>query len=429
MRILVITQSAWNVTSSTGNTISNLFSGLSEEDEVANIFCRDEAIDNAVCKQYFKVTENDILHNLLTPRKCGREIHLNDTKVKLVSNVLTKNSKVGADIYRRRYTSFLLLREMIWSLPVWRNRKLKQFLLDFSPDCIYMHGHYNLYMHKLLDYCARVTNAKIAMYWGDDMYGRKSKKPLSYFYETLLRKRFRKSIQNASLLFGGSIKLCEEYSKIFGKDFVPFFKECKQVRLDSDKRVGNPITIVYAGNLLYGREKVMVEFVKAITRVNGLKLSKQFKLLIFSNTKPSANSLPYLDDKENSCYMGKKTYPEVCKVMDESDLALFIESFDKNDTLSTRLSFSTKIIDCMQSAAAILAIGPKNIASIDYLLKNKIGYIITDANEMESRLAFLSEHPEIIREKNRVKVKFAIENHTNTSAKALCEIKKIIQPI
>ncbi len=50
-----------NSSNSTGNTISNLFSEISENDEVANIYCRNEAINNTICKRYFKVTENDIL--------------------------------------------------------------------------------------------------------------------------------------------------------------------------------------------------------------------------------------------------------------------------------------------------------------------------------------------------------------------------------
>ena len=80
----------------------------------------------------------------------------------------------------------------------------------------------------------------------------------------------------------------------------------------------------------------------------------------------------------------------------------------------------------MQSTAAILAIGPKEIASIDYLSDNQLGYIITDVNEMDEKLVYLVDHPEMICSMNKRKVEFALKNHTNTSEKALSEIRKLI---
>lgn len=426
MKVLVLTLNAWDSTNSTGNTISNLFSALSPNDEIANIYCRNENINNDICKLYYKVTENDILRNIFSSNKCRHVKNDGCVKQPIAGpNILSKGKK--GDFFRKhRFTLLLLLRELIWDIPVWKNTSLDKFLTNFAPDIIYMHGHNNLYMHKLLDYCADKTGAKIVLFWGDDMYGRKSKTPLGYLYETMLRKRYCKSISRASLLFGGSLMLCDEYSKIFGKNFLPFFKECKQVRFDENKVVGNPITIIYAGNLLFGREQMMVDLVKVISKVNSKGLSHKLLLKIFSNTNPTKESMLLLDDKENSCYMGSKPYSEVCEVMDKSELVLFIESFDKKSIKLTRLSFSTKIIDCMQSTAGILAIGPKEIASIDYLSKNNLGYIISDLSEMETRLGYLADHPELIQENNRYKAEYAKVYHTNTSVKALKEIRNIL---
>ena len=74
MRILVLSLNAWNLSNSTGNTISNLFRGLEDTDEVANIYCRNEAINNTICKKYFRVTEGDIIRCLLTLKSCGTVI-------------------------------------------------------------------------------------------------------------------------------------------------------------------------------------------------------------------------------------------------------------------------------------------------------------------------------------------------------------------
>ena len=425
MRILVITLNAWNLTNSTGNTITNLFSQLDDNDSVANIYCRDEVIDNTICKQYFRITENDILRNVISPDKCGNLVtHNKNEQESVINNRL--NSSQGNRFYKHRSICLLLIRELIWGIHTWKNRKLEQFVKGFNPDIIYMHGHYNLYMHKLLSYCQKLTGAKVAMYWGDDMYGRKSKAPLHFFYESLLRNRFKKSIELSSLLFGGSLQLCKEYTQLFGKNFIPFFKECKRIRFEEKDFTEDTISIVYAGNLLFGREDIMVQFVKALDHVNKRNLTHHFLLKVYSNTSPAPKSLLYLDDKKNSLFMGPKPYSQVCEEMDKSELALFIESFDNKSILSTRLSFSTKIIDCMQSTAGILAIGPKELASIDYILKNNIGYTITSIDEMETKMSFLSDHPEEINEMNKKKIEFATIYHTNTSARALAEIRRLI---
>ncbi len=426
MKVLVLTLNAWNDANSTGNTISNLFSALSPNDEVANIYCRNEPINNSICKLYFKLTENDILRNIFSPKTCGQIVTDYDNNNQSVGfNILAKNN-VGDFLRRHRFAILRFLRECIWNIPVWKNANLDKFLLEFAPDVIYMHEYSNIYMHRILDYCAKKTGAKIVTFWGDDLYSRKCKDPLGYLYETLLRKCYRKSIRQASFLAGASLMLCDEYSEIFFKKFIPFFKECRQVHYDDSKKISNPLTIIYAGNLLFGREQVIVNLVKAISRVNAKKLSRQLFLKVFSNTNPSEESMAILDDKKNSCFMGCKSYRDVCEEMDRAELVLFIESFDKRNIQLTRLSFSTKIIDCMQSTACILAIGPKKIASIDYLSRNNLGYIITEMSEIDSRLEYLAEHPEIIQKNNLHKVDYAKKYHTNTSVKALNEIRDIL---
>lgn len=427
MRILVLTINAWNNANSTGNTISNLFSALSSEDEIANIYCRNEVISNTICRRYFKITENDVLCNLFSPQKCGNVVSAFESDdQKCGFNILAKN-RTGDFLRKHRFVSLLFLRELIWKIPTWKNLRLERFLVDFAPDIIYMYGHDNLYMYRLLDYCVKKTGAKTVLFFGDDVYGRKSRLPLGYLYETLLRKCYHKAIEQSALLFGGSLKLCDEYMQIFSRKFIPFFKECKPVQSEGHK-LGNPITIVYAGNLLFGREQMIVNFVKAIAKVNAKRGAYMLVLKIFSNTNPTESSMAIMDDKKNCYFMGCKPYDEVCKEMDKSDMALFIESFDRRYVRLTRLSFSTKIIDCMQSTAAILAIGPQDIAPIDYLLRNNLGYVISNPGEIEDRMEYLLNHIELIQEKKCYKAEFARIHHTNTSSKALNEMRLICRP-
>lgn len=62
------------------------------------------------------------------------------------------------------------------------------------------------------------------------------------------------------------------------------------------------------------------------------------------------------------------------------DIVLHLESFDDVEKEKTRLSFSTKIVDCLNSGRALMAIGWDRAACIDYLIKNDAAMVATDVN-------------------------------------------------
>lgn len=111
MKVLVLTVNALDNVNSTGNTISNLFSALSPEDEIANIYCRNEIINNLLCKCCFKITENDILRNVFSPQACGEVVSdFGCDNQKVGFNILAKN-KLGDFLRKHRFVSLLCLLE------------------------------------------------------------------------------------------------------------------------------------------------------------------------------------------------------------------------------------------------------------------------------------------------------------------------------
>lgn len=427
MRILVLTLNAWNDSNSTGNTISNLLKNI-HEDNVANVYCRNEKIDNKICKKYFRITEKDIIKAVFNFNKsyCGTILTPVFHEKSNSETNISGNGRIGDFLRKYRFTSLLLLRELIWHTGVWKNNKLKNFLLDFNPEVIYMHGHCNIYMHNLLEYCRIMTGAKTVVFWGDDMYGRKNYMPLGFLYETLLRRRFKKTIENASLLLGGSLKLCKEYSLIFNKKFIPFFKECSLLNKSIKSQFNKPITVVYAGNLLFGRDKILSKIATAINNINRNNNELIYQLNIYSNTILSTKLKRILDNRPSCFFWGCKEYTYVCKAMDQADFSLFAESFDDDNIRQTRLSFSTKIIDCMQSCSAILAVGPISIASMEYISENKIGVVITNLKNIEEDLMMISNRFDLVKQLNENKVKFAYTYHYKTSEKILNIISSIL---
>jgi hypothetical protein len=94
------------------------------------------------------------------------------------------------------------------------------------------------------------------------------------------------------------------------------------------------------------------------------------------------------------------------EILAKADIVLHAESFAKKEIRKTRLSFSTKIIDCMQSGSCLLAIGPESTASIRFLQGEGIAETIVtdDVSDIEARLLRL------IQDENAIPARAAVLN-------------------
>jgi hypothetical protein len=66
-------------------------------------------------------------------------------------------------------------------------------------------------------------------------------------------------------------------------------------------------------------------------------------------------------------YMGSLSKDELNEVIREADVLVHVESFDRNSIESTRLSVSTKIPEYLAMGRPVLAVGPPDVASMEFL--------------------------------------------------------------
>lgn len=417
MRILTLSLNAWNDTLATGNTFSNFFSNKTEEDEFASIFCRSEAIDNSICSRYLRITERDILSGLIHFSSAGNRIEKAKDMSAVVGeenpSLLSASNPRGDFLRHWRPASLLFLRELVWCLPNWRGGKLKSFLKGFKPDIIYMHVHSNWYMHKLLWYCKKQTGARVVVFSGDDVWSYKRKGVLRSTYHWILRKYLRYTFSHANLVCGGSPQLCEEFEGLFGRKVVPLYKTCNHLVPPAKKAFNKPYKAVYCGNLLYGREAVLIQLAKQIRIINSKEVRLQ--LFIYSNSLLSDEGRIQLNDGMNVFYEGAKPYHEIEGILNECDFSVFAESFSPKNIKETRLSFSTKIIDYMQADSAVLAVGPKSIASIDYLKRSNIAFIFDCPDSFAETVIPILNDPDLINTSIARKYEYALNYHRSPS--------------
>jgi chlorite dismutase len=115
--------------------------------------------------------------------------------------------------------------------------------------------------------------------------------------------------------------------------------------------------------------------------------------------------------------MGARPYEEIKVILNEADIVLHVESFEKEQMEAVKYSFSTKIIDCLQSGSVVVGIGPSGIASIEYLRRVPGTIIIDTERTLEERIEeVLNESCNYISNADKTR-RFAINNHSIESVR------------
>ncbi len=392
MRILVITRGCWDKSNNTGNTMDNIF-GNFENCEIYNLYFRTELPKDNPCKKIFQISEQQLVKNILKKKPCG----------KYVSNSSEKDSdaNIEAKMYnqarKRKLTIFSLFRELIWSLGKWKNSNLDNFLDEVKPDIVFMPVYNCWYPHKVLNYIKKKTNAEIVLFHADDNYTLKqiSFSPLYWLYRFRLRHWVRKSEKISSLDYAISDIQREEYSKAFKKDIKILYKG-QDFTVSPEKKSSDSgvIKMVFTGNISVGRYKSLAMIGREIKKINSDK--KRIELDIYTKTPMTKKMKRALDIEGAVNLKGGVDASEIMEIQRNADVLVHAESFDLKSKLAVRLSFSTKIVDYLYNSKCIFAIGPKDVASIKYLVENDAAIVAFDKKSVEEKLKALIDNPELL---------------------------------
>ena len=89
--------------------------------------------------------------------------------------------------------------------------------------------------------------------------------------------------------------------------------------------------------------------------------------------------------------MPPATDQEIKKALADADILVHVDPFSLKERCIWRLSFSTKIVDYLSSSRAILAIGPQDVASMQYLIDNDVALCVTDIQKIDRVLNNISK--------------------------------------
>lgn len=388
MRILFVSASPLKKEISIGNTFLNLFEDA-EGVMLASICTRagspEPPVSACMC-----VSEKMLIENLFRKTPVGRTVEVKENRETITQ---FQNSSVLKFVKKHRWTAFFWLQELIWKLGHWRSPELVKFISDFQPDVIFTIFSDSVYLHKLILFSKSVSRAKLVLYAWDDYYTMKRfmLSPLRWIKHFIDRASMRELAEKADLFY--------VISEIQKKDYeICLHKACKVLTKGADftaspdikDKYNTPIQLVFTGNIGLNRWKSLKMIADVLENVN--KDGIRAQLRIYTATPLTKKMEKALARGESSFLMGGVSASEIPGIQKNADMLVHVEAFDVANRLRVRQSFSTKIVDYLKAARPILAVGPKNVASIDHLLRNDCAIVADNKAELAQKLGHALEH-------------------------------------
>lgn len=398
MKILVISAEVWRDDKNGGNVLSNIFGDTGYE--FAQIYCNPGNPSNYLCKTYYQMTDSMMINSILHRGKPGKIINYEEypcDEKEVVEEQAEQENHSFYDFFRHhRLEIFYVIRSIIWKVAKWNTSELRQFIVGYKPDLIFAPCYASHEMLAIDRLAKELTNVPMISYISDDNYGLRQFRlsPVYWLNRFVLRRNMRKTFKMYDLIYTMTEEQKYEYEKALGCKMKILRKSGDFTKVPEKKFVNKPIRMIYAGGIYVGRWKTLAKIADAIRNVN--KDGVKIVLDIYTGNTLTEKQKLVLHDGTNSTVHKGISLDELKQRYAESDIALHVESFELKYKLVSRISFSTKIIDCLSSGCATMAICWNQHSGYIYLKKHDIAICVDSVDKIPSAIDSLISDPEQI---------------------------------
>ncbi len=406
MRVLVISHNVFDNSNNMGRTLENQFQNFSS-DEIAQLYFTKGVPHSAFCKEFFCISDSEVFHSIFNRKPAG---HTVDPDCAEAQNEKTSDESIQLAIRKKgRRPITYLMRNMIWFLGKWKTKKLDEWLDKIDPTVIYYASGDYSFSYKVTMYIAKKRKIPVIIGCYDDFYigKRKTLNPLYHLFYSGLMRSAKKLFKMSSCFMGLSEMMTNDYQRLFGKSghtmFVPTEIGIAQDAAPREAR------IFYAGNLGYGRAEQLVLLGRAIKALGRNDIAH-----IDVYSAEIREELTSLMCEENGIvFHGKVAPAQVQQMMRTSQYVIHTESFMPGYKKRVKYSVSTKIADCLSCGACIVAFGPTDVASIDYLNRANAACVISDTETIGEKLTELFADEGLRQELVANAIDLSQKNHNN----------------
>ncbi len=406
-KILIISRGVWD-DSGTSSTLSNIFEHY-DSNKLSQIYIETKKPNTNHCLSFFQISEYSLIKKIYKWKiQTGHRI---DSIYVQDEDLARKEADTMEYVRGHRSFFYTVLREFLWHLNGWKSKELKAFINEENPDVIWLTGSPLILMNRLSKYVVKVAKKPYCIYEMDDVYSYSNcgSNPFRYIYRFFLRKRVKQLLQGADQVFVISPKMKREFDSLFGIESIVLTKGIDFTgRLLEEKEPSHPVNMVYTGQLIYGRLSTVQEIAAVIDAIN--KNEKQIVLNIYTGTPVKDEVMARMTRNGSVVFHDLVPYSQVAEIIRQSDVVLFTETFEEKKKNLARLSFSTKLTDYLLGGKCMLAIGPGDIAPMEYLIENDAAIIVTNVNDIKDKVEYLLK-PGVIGEYARKAYECGKRNH------------------
>ena len=406
-KVLIVSRGVWD-DAGTSSTLSNIFQNY-DSAKLSQIYIETKKPNTRLCRSFFQISEFSLIKKLYKWRtRTGRRV---DATYVDNTDVARKEASTMQYVRGHRSFAYTILRELLWHFNGWKSQDLHSFIAEENPDVVWLTGSPLILMNRLSQYVVRQAGKPYCIFEMDDVYSYRNcgSNPFKYIYRYFLRKRVKKLMQGARQVFVISPKMKKEFDELFGVDSIVLTKGIDFTNRPYAQSVpSQPVDMVYAGQLIYGRLSTVQKLAAALDGIN--KPERRLVLSVYTGTPIPEAVKAELTGKGSVVLHAPVPYIQVEEIIRQSDVVLFVETFDEKKKNIARLSFSTKITDYLSGGKCVLAIGPGDIAPIEYLRDNDAAVTITSVQDIAEALKYLLS-PGVIEQYSRKAYDCGKRNH------------------
>jgi len=384
MKTLVMNHNCFNNKKNNGKTLSSIFENYNK-DRLADFYIFNETPDFDVCSDFFRITDYDILAaNLHFTKAKGADSEelLQELSQQTDNNSPTEPSGIHKFIYRaieERLPFIELAREIAWRRSKWLTPELVAWLDEFKPDVIFSMASNCPFFHRIIHWVQKRYNTKFVLFCTDDYTFVRSKySPIAWLNYLRYMKYFKKSLRLSTKVFAISPAMQHEYAQKYGVMGIEMIGNAVEAREPTYNECQNN-RFIYAGGGHYGRFEILMFVGNCIDKLNQRGFNATFD--IYTPEKPPQDVIHNLNKIQCITYKGSLNKQELDQEIKNGSFVVFAESFDKMQRKKTRLSLSTKISEYLVSGRPILAVGPADVSSMEYLQAHGVAQCVTELSE------------------------------------------------
>jgi hypothetical protein len=421
-RILIVSNNSLSETKNNGKTIASIFKCF-DQNNIAQLYFSDESPDIEKFNIFFNISDSFMISSLIK-KKAQYKVKINNRNNK---NSISRKLVAYLNRFFNQSNFLRLIREILWSSNRWNSVELNLWLNSFSPELIFFCAGDSIFAYKIMFYIKKKFGAKLITFITDDYILKRT--TINIFWKIRRNMIFRfmsNAVKESDLFATISFKMRSTYKEIFNKESIVLNNSIELLNENVKKNINHEsIILTYAGSL-HSKRHITLAFLAKAIKINNFEGKTHIYLKIYSNTIPSKKILRSISVEDSSVFLGSLNKKELEIVLNNSDILVHVESFSKKSIETTLLSLSTKIPEYMSFRKPILAIGPKQVASMHYL--SDIAFCINSPKEILSDLKRMISDTNLLDSLSELAFNKYIANHTyQNSINFRSEIIKLFQ--